>query len=865
MIEQVVFVTTELEPLIPGGAGTVVAQLRQDLIERGVKVTVLAVTDLALAAQPGVELVPSGGAGHPFLARSQAAASALAETVATTGVDLVEFLDFNGLAYASLVDRERFGLTNVRIGIRAHGPMDLVLDAIGVAPAGFELIRTLERTALSMADLVIAQTASGARALVERYGIATDRILVGAPPLPSIPKGDWRPAQMAEFVALGRLGEQKGSDLFVATAVRLLEEGVQARFRLLGSDGWSVRANRSMREALDELIPSQFKASILFEDPVARQQLPAALATAWAVVFPSRFETFCLAAHEARQLGLPLVLSRLPEFEEFFSDRTGAILCEVDDLAPQLRRLAADPALRDHLAAAPSPTYPDPLAAYLGTLPAPRHPRAQAGLASAAATQVEQVEHRRGRVRIREKTARRLLRLLPAPAARWAVRGLPQAWKDRFRQLASWPTEAARRESERARARLAARVRSGEFSPLAEPTISVVIPCYNHGPYLEAAIASVFAQRFGSWEVIVVDDGSTDLQTVSLIAGLELPRVRVIRQDNRGLAAARNAGMAVAKGRFLVPLDADDELAPGFMEELLASLETHPDAAFAHCWAELTGDLSGTWAPRPYNPYQMLLSNSVIGCALLRAEAWRGVGGYDETMRSGNEDWDLWLRLQAAGWSQVEVPLPLFRYRKHGISMSVATEAGYEEARRQMPARHPDLYRRAMSLKREWYPWVSVVVGPTSDLAALTAQTLDDLEVVASNLVFAEFAAHCLARGWALREGTGAAAARGKFVVAWDAAVWNDPNALVQLAESLEANPKALGAGPVGATTPLLWRRWALEDPASPHHGVIELPVAVTPVDLGRLERASHHPKVDVRHQSPEEEGRIPAWFPPQG
>jgi len=865
MIERVVFVTTELDPIMPGGAGTVVAQLRRGLIERGVEVTVLAVTDLPVGARPGVKLVPTGGEGHPFLARSRAAAAALAETVAAGRVDLVEFLDFNGLAYASLVDRDKFGLTNVRIGIRIHGPMDLILDAIGVAPAEFELGRTLERAAFSMADWVVAQTAIGARSLAERYGITPDRILEGVPPLPSMLKAEWRPAPLAEFVALGRLGEQKGSDLFVASAVRLLEQGVAARFRLLGSDGWSVRSNRSMRESLNELIPPQFRESILFEDPVDRRQLPAALASAWAVVFPSRFETFCLAAHEARALGLPLVVSRLPEFDEFFSEETGVLFAD-DDLDLRLRRLAGDPALRDRLAAAPPPTYPDPLTPYLGVLPAPRHPRAQAGLASAAVTNVERAQRDKAKDRVRERLARRLVRILPAPAAGWAVRSLPQGWKDRFRQLASWPAEAARRESERARIELAARVRSGEFPELAEPAVSVVIPCYNQGSYLEGAIASVFAQSFGSWEVIVVDDGSTDPETISIMAELDRPRIRMIRQPNRGLAAARNAGMAAAKGRFLVPLDADDELTPGFIEKLLAALEAHPDAAFAHCWAVLFGDLSGIWAPRPYNPYQMLLSNSVIGCVLLRADAWLAVRGYDESMRGGNEDWDLWLRLQAAGWSQVEVPEPLFRYRKHGISMSVETEAGYEEARRQMPNRHPDLYRRAGALKGEWYPWVSVMVGPTSDLASLTNQTLDDLEVVASSLVFANFAADCLARGWALREGAAASTARGKFLVDWDAGVWNDSNALLALAEALEANPKALGTGPVGSTTPLLWRRWALDDVSSPHYGVIEVPVAVTIVDQGGLERVSRdwETDTDVRHQSPEEEGRLPAWFPPQ-
>ena len=163
----------------------------------------------------------------------------------------------------------------------------------------------------------------------------------------------------------------------------------------------------------------------------------------------------------------------------------------------------------------------------------------------------------------------------------------------------------------------------------------------------------------------------------------------MLRQENRGLSGARNAGMQLAQGRFLVPLDADDEIAPEFLEVLHSALEGRPDAAYAHCWSELYGDEEATWVARPFNPYQLALSNSVVGCVLLRAEAWKQVGGYDETMRNGNEDWDFWLRLLEVGWNQVQVRRPLFRYRRHGVSMSVTTEARFEAAREEIARRHP--------------------------------------------------------------------------------------------------------------------------------------------------------------------------------
>jgi glycosyltransferase involved in cell wall biosynthesis/GT2 family glycosyltransferase len=885
--QRIIFVATELTPELPGGAGTVVDQLATRLAAAGVPVTVVVVTERPLApgGREGVEVLvarPAAGAASPFLARSEAAGRAVADLVARGKVDRVEFQDFDGLPFWGLVHRGELGLAKVPLLVRMHGPIDLIQEASHLGHPEWGAVVVMEREAFRMADGVLAASEPMRRLVIERYQVDPERVLVAEPPVPRVTPARRESSERPEFVCLGRLGEVKGSHDFLAAGLTLLEERSDLCLRFVGADGWSVAAGRSMREWLEEQVPERHRNRVRFDPPVPLGRLGEALSAAWAVVVPSRFETFCLAAHEARALGLPLVVADLPAFRPYFSEETGVLVYDGsrEGLADALRSLAGSPALVERLAAAPPPRYGDALAPYRAPPPLPRHARTQAGLATAALKRLEQalpIEHPPSPV---AGLARLGLRLVPGPMARLAVRVVPGSVKDRFRQVASWPEEAARRQAEARRLGFRRRVEAGDFPELPSPTVTVVIPCFDQGGFLEEALMSVFEQTFGSWEVIVVDDGSTDPETLAVLDELRLPRTRVIRQTNQGLPAARNRGMAEGRGEYLVPLDADDQLAPTFLEELMAALETQPKAAFAHCWAELFGDQDALWVSRPYNRYQLLLSNSIIGCVVLRRQAWQAVGGYAEEMTKGNEDWDLWLRLLQSGWDQVEVRRPLFRYRKQGVSMSVETEARFERMRREMPLRHPQLYARRFieELKAQWYPWVSVLVGEQAGLDSLAAQDFDDLEVLSLGGASDGLRALCAERGWPLRvlgpeRAEAVRGARGKFLIEWGGGA--SPDTLRRLAESLEEDDKALGAGPEGeeGRPPVLWRRWALLDPASPHEGWVSVPVeawggriqaaawrGAFPTEGWAIELDLPDPGRPVLRQPPEEEGPLPEW-----
>lgn len=236
------------------------------------------------------------------------------------------------------------------------------------------------------------------------------------------------------------------------------------------------------------------------------------------------------------------------------------------------------------------------------------------------------------------------------------------------------------------------------------PLVSVVIPCFNYGRFLLEAIDSVLASTFTSLEIIVVDDGSTDPETLRLLDGLDRPRTRVVRQVNKRLPAARNTGFREARGKYVLPLDADDRIAPTLIEKAYWVLEHRPRLGFVSFWLQHFGDENWVWKPEPYNLFRLLHANSVTVTSLVRRDAWAAAGGYDETLVHGYEDWEFWIRLGANGWHGFQVPEPLFLYRKHGASMITAAESRHQELVTAIRRRHPWLYSRIGLglLRRHW-------------------------------------------------------------------------------------------------------------------------------------------------------------------
>ncbi len=230
---------------------------------------------------------------------------------------------------------------------------------------------------------------------------------------------------------------------------------------------------------------------------------------------------------------------------------------------------------------------------------------------------------------------------------------------------------------------------------MSQPQVSVIIPCYNYAAFLPDAVGSVRAQSFTGWELLIVDDGSTDgtcAVAQSLRASVPL---RLIRQSNAGPAAARNTGARHAHAPLLLFLDADDMLPPDALRLMVAALRAHPDAAFVSGAMQVFGSDALYWPGLPVDLATLMLDNTVLPAALVQKDIWSAAGGFDEALRLG-EDWDFWLRVVAAGGRGLVLRETLLYYRRHGPSlMSHARQDGWS-VRAHIIGKHPALYGPAL-------------------------------------------------------------------------------------------------------------------------------------------------------------------------
>ena len=220
------------------------------------------------------------------------------------------------------------------------------------------------------------------------------------------------------------------------------------------------------------------------------------------------------------------------------------------------------------------------------------------------------------------------------------------------------------------------------------PTVTVVIPAYNATRYIAETIDTVLAQTYRNFEVVVVDDGSTD-GTIKLITelGQRDSRIKLVSQANRGVSAARNTGIERAKGEYIAILDADDLWEPTKLEKQVNSLDTHPRAGLCYTWtamADTEGKATGriiashaegdVWLP--------LTEMNIVCCGsnpMIRRVCFDGVGLFDEELLF-SEDWDMWWRI-ATKYHFCVVKEPLIRYRQHQTSHSTNCQLMLETSR----------------------------------------------------------------------------------------------------------------------------------------------------------------------------------------
>ena len=230
--------------------------------------------------------------------------------------------------------------------------------------------------------------------------------------------------------------------------------------------------------------------------------------------------------------------------------------------------------------------------------------------------------------------------------------------------------------------------------------ISVIVPAYNYGKYLSECLQSLLTQTFTNWECIVIDNGSTDdtAQVAKKFTEKD-PRFIYVYTEQKGVSFARNKAVELSKGEFILPLDADDKIAPTYLEKAEKILASDKNIKVVYCDAELFGALSGKWILPSYTLKDLLIENSIFCTALFRKSDFETAGGFNEEMKEGFEDWDFWIRMLKSGGKVYKIPEVLFYYRMRADSRNgVLYEQKQLNLRKKIYQNHKELYDATFNL-----------------------------------------------------------------------------------------------------------------------------------------------------------------------
>lgn len=222
--------------------------------------------------------------------------------------------------------------------------------------------------------------------------------------------------------------------------------------------------------------------------------------------------------------------------------------------------------------------------------------------------------------------------------------------------------------------------------------VSVVVPIYNMQRYLAETIDAILASDYDHFELILMDDGSKDDSlAIAQAYAQKDERIKVYHQENGGASSARNHAIRLAKGPYILPVDADNSITPGYIRAAAAYLDEHPEVKVVSCEVEYCGDKSGPMHFVPFSLPMLARKNMIDNCAMYRKADWEACGGYAEHIK-GREDWAFWIAMFKQGGDFYRLPMLGFYYRVHANSKRIATQKRKHQLIQALNELHPEFY-----------------------------------------------------------------------------------------------------------------------------------------------------------------------------
>jgi glycosyltransferase involved in cell wall biosynthesis len=226
-------------------------------------------------------------------------------------------------------------------------------------------------------------------------------------------------------------------------------------------------------------------------------------------------------------------------------------------------------------------------------------------------------------------------------------------------------------------------------------SVSIIIPCFNHGQYIDEAIQSVLNSTHKNLEIVVVNDGSTDNFTNELLHNYIRPKTKVVTIPNQGVAVARNIGIQNSSAKYILPLDADDKISSTYIEDAVSILEQNENISVVCCEVECFGARRGRYAISEPTIEMLLGQNTMVVTSMFRRADFNKTKGFNPNMNFGFEDWDFWLSLAELGGEVHKLnTIGVFYRIKRGSRNATISSEQIKILRRKLYDNHKCLYSK---------------------------------------------------------------------------------------------------------------------------------------------------------------------------
>ena len=225
--------------------------------------------------------------------------------------------------------------------------------------------------------------------------------------------------------------------------------------------------------------------------------------------------------------------------------------------------------------------------------------------------------------------------------------------------------------------------------------VSVIIPCNNGGKFLDETINSVLKQTYTDFEIIIVDDGSTDAFTKQYLSLLKDPKIKVFFKENEGVSTARNFAISHSSSEYILPLDADDLISEDYLELAVKVLNEIQEVKLVSCEVDFFGYTKGSMYFPEYSLEKLLARNLFVVSSMFRRKDFLLTSGFNPNMKEGFEDWDLWISLLKTGGSVYRIKKTCFFYRIHKKSRNNQLKGlSFSRLRKQIYENHLEAYQQ---------------------------------------------------------------------------------------------------------------------------------------------------------------------------